>query len=77
MTIVRWTALAAAGLVLAACAPSTAPTTKTGDEKTGTIKVWLYDEANRAPKEKVVTEAVDEFTRAHEGVTNCCLVSRR
>src|SRR5439155_12636745 len=67
--IIRWIAAAAAGAVLTACAPSTAPTTDTGDEKTGALKVWLYDEANRAPKEKVIGAAVKEFTAAHAGVT--------
>ncbi|MEU7003773.1 extracellular solute-binding protein [Nonomuraea sp. NPDC046570] len=62
---------AAAGvalLALAACAPSTAPTTGGGDEKTGTLRVWLFDEPNRAPKEKVINEAIQEFTAANAGV---------
>jgi N,N'-diacetylchitobiose transport system substrate-binding protein len=67
--IIRWTAVAAVGALLAACAPSTAPATKTGDEKTGALKVWLYDEANRAPKEKVIADAVNEFTGKHDKVT--------
>ncbi|MEU8108263.1 extracellular solute-binding protein [Nonomuraea muscovyensis] len=54
---------------LAACAPpSTAPTSGGGDDKTGTLRVWLYDEPNRAPKEKVVGEAIKEFTAAHRDV---------
>jgi N,N'-diacetylchitobiose transport system substrate-binding protein len=64
------TALALTGLVLGACAPSTstpATTPSDGGAKTGTLKVWLFDEANRAPKEKVVAEAVAEFTAAHPG----------
>ncbi len=69
MRIVRWAAVAAVGALLAACAPSTAPTSETGDAKTGKVTVWLYDEANRAPKEKVVADAVKEFTDAHEGVS--------
>ncbi|NRQ32653.1 extracellular solute-binding protein [Nonomuraea sp. NN258] len=55
-------------LALAACAPSTAPATGGGDEKTGTLRVWLYDEPNRAPKEKVVGEAIAEFTATHKDV---------
>ncbi len=64
--------LAVAGLTAAGCAPSTstpntAPTG--GGQTTGTLKVWLFDEPNRAPKEKVVGEAVKEFTAAHPGTT--------
>ncbi|MBB4704912.1 N,N'-diacetylchitobiose transport system substrate-binding protein [Sphaerisporangium siamense] len=55
-------------LALAACAPSTAPATSGGDEKSGTLRVWLFDEPNRAPKEKVVGEAIKEFTAANAGV---------
>jgi N,N'-diacetylchitobiose transport system substrate-binding protein len=64
------TTLAIAGLVLGACAPSTSNPSTTpsdGGAKTGTLKVWLFDEPNRAPKEAVVTEAVTEFTAAHPG----------
>jgi N,N'-diacetylchitobiose transport system substrate-binding protein len=52
-------------ITVVGCAPSTAPQSEGGDEKTGTVKVWLYDEANRAAKEKVVGDAVAEFTAAH------------
>ncbi|WP_020518890.1 extracellular solute-binding protein [Catelliglobosispora koreensis] len=55
-------------LLLSACAPSTAQPTDTGDEKTGTLRVWLFDEANRAAKEAVVNEAAKEFEAAHPGV---------
>ncbi|WP_113703245.1 extracellular solute-binding protein [Nonomuraea lactucae] len=57
-----------AAVALVACAPSTAPTSGGGDSKSGTLRVWLYDEPNRAPKEKVVGEAIKEFTAAHAGV---------
>ncbi|GII92852.1 extracellular solute-binding protein [Sinosporangium siamense] len=63
--------LAAAGvavLALAACAPSTAPQATGGDDKSGTLNVWLFDEPNRAPKEKVVGELITEFTAANPGV---------
>ncbi|WP_157251367.1 extracellular solute-binding protein [Nonomuraea typhae] len=60
---------AVALLALAACAPSTAPATGGGDEKTGTLNVWLFDEPNRAPKDKVVQEAIKEFTASHKDVT--------
>ena len=62
--------LAVAGLLLSACAPSvSAPTDSPSDggERTGTLKVWLFDEPNRAPKEKVVQEAIAEFTASHPG----------
>lgn len=65
MKIRRWTTLAVSGAVLAgaaACAPGTADKAESKDEQTGTVKVWLYDEANRAPKEKVVNDAIAEFT---------------
>jgi len=62
--------VAAAGLALtmAACAPSTSSPTATpsdGGARTGTLKVWLFDEPNRPPKEKVVDAAIAEFTAAH------------
>lgn len=55
-------------LLLSACAPSVAPQADPNDELTGTLRVWLFDEANRAAKEAVVTEAVKEFEAAHAGV---------
>jgi N,N'-diacetylchitobiose transport system substrate-binding protein len=61
-------ALAVAGV--AACAPSTAQQpSDQGDEKTGTLRVWMFDEAGRAPKEALVNQAIAEFTAAHKGVT--------
>ncbi|WP_229402699.1 extracellular solute-binding protein [Micromonospora okii] len=56
------TALVALALGLGACAPSTEQPTDGTDAKTGTLRVWLFDEANRAAKEAVVKEAVAEFT---------------
>jgi len=58
----------ALALAAGACAPSTAPATDSSDEKTGTLRVWLFDEANRSAKEAVITEAVKEFEAAHSGV---------
>ncbi|MFD9889933.1 extracellular solute-binding protein [Amycolatopsis sp. NPDC059027] len=61
------TGLAAVGL-LAGCAPAqSGPAGSGGDEKTGTVRVWLFDEANRAPKEAAVKEAIAEFKAAHSG----------
>ncbi|GAA3159830.1 extracellular solute-binding protein [Planomonospora alba] len=68
MKILHWTAAGLALLTLAACAPSTAPAAGGGDERSGTLRVWLFDEPNRAPKEKVVGEAIREFTAANAGV---------
>ncbi|WP_037313167.1 extracellular solute-binding protein [Amycolatopsis orientalis] len=60
--------LAATGLV-AGCAPAqNTPAASGGDEKSGTVRVWLFDEANRAPKEAAVKEAIAEFKAAHSGV---------
>ncbi|ANN18569.1 ABC transporter substrate-binding protein [Amycolatopsis orientalis] len=60
--------LAAIGLV-SGCAPAqNTPAASGGDEKTGTVRVWLFDEANRAPKEAAVKEAIAEFKAAHSGV---------
>ncbi|MEU7785108.1 MULTISPECIES: extracellular solute-binding protein [unclassified Amycolatopsis] len=59
----------AAVALLAGCAPTqSAPAGSGGDEKTGTVRVWLFDEANRAPKEAAVEEAITEFKAAHQGV---------
>src|SRR3981189_2178949 len=53
----------------AGCAPAqSGPAAAGGDEKTGTVRVWLFDEANRAPKEATVKEAIAEFKAAHAGV---------
>ncbi|WP_412539452.1 extracellular solute-binding protein [Longispora sp. K20-0274] len=71
MKIVKWAALAVAGALLTACAPpSAAPSQNAGvDERTGALRVWLFQEPNQPPKEKVVQEAVAEFTAAHKDVT--------
>ena len=68
----RFVLLAAAcSVVLAGCAPvtSSGPATQGTDEKTGQLRVWLFDEVNRGPKEEVVKQAVSEFQSAHPGVT--------
>ncbi|MDO3703253.1 extracellular solute-binding protein [Micromonospora sp. C28SCA-DRY-2] len=70
---VRWAkavAVVVAGLLAVGCAPSTAPSsTGGGDKTTGTLRVWLFDEPNRTPKERVVKEAITEFTAARRDVT--------
>ncbi|MER6150772.1 extracellular solute-binding protein [Streptomyces hirsutus] len=64
---VRLVALAAV-IATAACAPQTSGDSSSGkDEKTGTLRVWLFQEVNNAPKEKVVESVVAGFEKAHDG----------
>ncbi|GAB7040132.1 MULTISPECIES: extracellular solute-binding protein [Catenuloplanes] len=66
----RIAGVALAAALLTGCAPSTGtPESSGADEKTGTLRVWLFDEPNRAPKEAVIKAAIDEFQAAHSGVT--------
>ncbi|GAA4614943.1 extracellular solute-binding protein [Saccharopolyspora hordei] len=66
-----WKALTitALGALLTACGPpqvhQDAPT---ADERAGTLRVWLFDEASRGPKQAVVDEAVARFEAEHQGV---------
>ncbi|MFJ9621522.1 extracellular solute-binding protein [Streptomyces sp. NPDC101181] len=60
-------ALVLAGLTATACAPQTSDTSAKGDDKTGTLRVWLFQEVGNKPKEKVVDAAVAAFEKAHEG----------
>ena len=61
-------ALALTGLLTAGCVPGAdGPTGPGGGDSTGPLKVWLFDEPNRAPKEQVVKSAIAEFTAAHPG----------
>ncbi|WP_020660364.1 extracellular solute-binding protein [Amycolatopsis benzoatilytica] len=60
---------AAALALLASCAPAqSGPAAAGGDQTSGTLRVWLFDEANRAPKEAAVKEAITEFEAHHSGV---------
>ncbi|GLZ32774.1 ABC transporter substrate-binding protein [Lentzea sp. NBRC 105346] len=69
MRLKRLMAVLGAG-VLVACAPvQSGPTSSGTDEKSGQLRVWLFDEVNRAPKEGVVKDAIAEFESAHSGVT--------
>lgn len=53
-----------------ACAPvQSGPQDAAGDEKTGQLRVWLFDEVNREAKDAVVKAAVAEFEGKHPGVT--------
>ncbi|GAA2479578.1 extracellular solute-binding protein [Streptomyces gobitricini] len=65
----RLVAPVAAALVLAAaaCAPQTSDTGAEKDERTGTLRVWLFQEVNNKPKERVVDAAVAAFEKRHRG----------
>ncbi|MFC9791835.1 extracellular solute-binding protein [Streptomyces sp. NPDC127584] len=60
-------ALLLAGLTATACAPQTSDGKATTDEKTGTLRVWLFQEVSNKPKEQVVSQAVAAFEKRHEG----------
>ncbi|WP_329573154.1 extracellular solute-binding protein [Streptomyces sp. NBC_01361] len=61
-------ALPLAALVLAAaCAPGTSDTGSAKDDKSGTLRVWLFQEVNNQPKQKVVDAAVAAFEKSHKG----------
>ncbi|MDN3028647.1 extracellular solute-binding protein [Streptomyces sp. S.PB5] len=54
-------------LVVTACAPQTSTNSSSDkDEKTGTLRVWLFQEVGNKPKEKVVDSVVAAFEKAHE-----------
>lgn len=57
-----------AGMVLAGCAPSTSGGGAQEDEKSGTLRVWLFREVGNKPKERVVDGVVRKFEKRHEGV---------
>ncbi|RLK58297.1 extracellular solute-binding protein [Actinokineospora cianjurensis] len=60
----------AALVVAAGCAPvQSGPAASDTDEKSGQLRVWLFDEVNRSAKEKVIQEAVAEFQGGHAGVS--------
>ncbi|MBP5867625.1 extracellular solute-binding protein [Streptomyces scabiei] len=64
--VVPVAALALAGLT--ACAPQTSDNSSSGeDEKTGTLRVWLFQEVNNEPKQQVVDKVVTAFEKAHDG----------
>ncbi|MEU1506198.1 extracellular solute-binding protein [Kitasatospora sp. NPDC005748] len=75
MRLIRRTAaatvLAASCLAAAACSPGTALRAgdRAGDDRTGTLQVWLYNEAGNAAKEAVISKAITEFQASHQGVT--------
>ncbi|CAL9358379.1 extracellular solute-binding protein [Streptomyces sp. enrichment culture] len=61
-----FTALAA--VLATACAPQTSGTSSSGkDEKTGTLRVWLFQEVDNQPKQRVVDAVLADFEKAHRG----------
>jgi ABC-type glycerol-3-phosphate transport system substrate-binding protein len=61
-------ALPLAALALAtACAPGTSDNGSAGDDKSGTLRVWLFQEVNNQPKQKIVDAAVAAFEKSHKG----------
>lgn len=58
--------LVLAGLTATACAPQTSDNSAPKDDKSGTLRVWLFQEVTNKPKEKVVDEAVAAFRKAHK-----------
>ncbi|MYR46689.1 extracellular solute-binding protein [Streptomyces sp. SID5910] len=60
--------LAATAVVTAACAPQTSDNSSSGkDEKSGTLRVWLFQEVNNKPKEQLVDQVLAGFEKSHEG----------
>jgi N,N'-diacetylchitobiose transport system substrate-binding protein len=55
-------------LVATACAPGTSGSGATSDDKSGTLRVWLFQEVGNGPKEKAVNRAVTAFKKSHEDV---------
>lgn len=55
-------------VVATACAPqSSSNSASDKDEKTGTLRVWLFQEVGNEPKKKVADTVVTAFEKAHEG----------
>ncbi|MFE1315241.1 extracellular solute-binding protein [Streptomyces sp. NPDC058755] len=54
--------------VATACAPqSSSNSASDKDDKTGTLRVWLFQEVGNEPKKKVVDTVVAAFEKAHKG----------
>ncbi|MFD4597797.1 extracellular solute-binding protein [Streptomyces sp. NPDC058464] len=60
--------LAGALFLAAACAPQTSSNSASDkDDKSGTLRVWLFQEVGNDPKQKVVDSVVAAFEKAHDG----------
>lgn len=56
-------------VVVTGCAPQTSDNSAaTKDEKTGTLRVWLFQEVDNKPKEQVVDSVLTAFKKAHNDV---------
>ncbi|AYN37841.1 extracellular solute-binding protein [Streptomyces dangxiongensis] len=66
---VRLAGFTALAVTLAtACAPQTSGNSSSGkDEKTGTLRVWLFQEVDNRPKQRVVDAVLAGFEKAHKG----------
>ncbi|MFD0368822.1 extracellular solute-binding protein [Streptomyces sp. NPDC059071] len=60
-------AVATALVTLTACAPQTSGGPAATDDKTGTLRVWLFQEVANKPKEQVVDRVVAAFEQRHRG----------
>ncbi|MEU2495659.1 extracellular solute-binding protein [Streptomyces sp. NPDC007883] len=60
------TALALAGLTATGCAPQTSGNGAQTDDRSGTLRVWLFQEVNNKPKEQVVDAAIRSFRAEHK-----------
>ncbi|MBA0049553.1 extracellular solute-binding protein [Streptomyces sp. AJS327] len=57
-----------AAVAATSCAPSTSDGTSEKDEKTGTLRVWLFKEVGNKPKERVVDDVLKRFEKRHDDV---------
>ncbi|MEU6145149.1 extracellular solute-binding protein [Streptomyces sp. NPDC047081] len=63
----RLAALLAAAAVVTACAPQTSSNSSSEkDDKSGTLRVWLFQEVGNDPKAKVVDSVVAAFEKVHK-----------
>ncbi|MEU3795147.1 extracellular solute-binding protein [Streptomyces fructofermentans] len=60
-------ALVVAGLTATACAPGSSDKSGGKDVKSGTLRVWLFQEVSNGPKKDVVDGVVAGFEKAHKG----------
>ncbi|WJY50697.1 extracellular solute-binding protein [Streptomyces chengbuensis] len=60
------TALALAGLTATGCAPQTSGNGARTDDRSGMLRVWLFQEVNNKPKEQVVDAAIKAFRAEHK-----------
>ncbi|MBT2442182.1 extracellular solute-binding protein [Streptomyces sp. ISL-36] len=61
------TALVLAGLTATACAPQTSNNKAGRDDRSGTLRVWLFQEVDNAPKKQIVDAAVAAFEQRNKG----------